>query len=124
MVIGQARDVMLAAVMGVGPVADAFVVALRIPNHFRAIFGEGAFNSAFVPTYASAHETSGAALDPRVSGVFWTHGDSGADPVLFAVDAEGRLVGADPRTVPPGDHRAQDAVHEERRGPASERRSG
>lgn len=38
-------------------------------------------------------ESSGAALDPRVPGVFWTHGDSGADPVLFAVDAEGRLVG-------------------------------
>ncbi|HEV3049632.1 MAG TPA: hypothetical protein VGX50_04950, partial [Longimicrobium sp.] len=38
-------------------------------------------------------ETSGAALDPRATGVFWTHGDSGADPVLFAVDAEGRLVG-------------------------------
>ena len=43
--------------MGVGPVADAFVVALRLPNHFRAIFGEGAFNSAFVPTYAAACET-------------------------------------------------------------------
>lgn len=39
------------------------------------------------------NESSGAALDPRAPGVFWTHGDSGADPVLFAVDAEGRLVG-------------------------------
>lgn len=38
-------------------------------------------------------ETSGAALDPRAPGVFWTHGDSGADPVVFAVDAQGRLVG-------------------------------
>ena len=45
--------------MGVGPMADAFVVALRIPNHFRAIFGEGAFNNAFVPTYARALETAG-----------------------------------------------------------------
>ena len=51
-VTGFVRDVVIAAVMGVGPVADAFVVALRLPNHFRAIFGEGAFNSAFVPTYA------------------------------------------------------------------------
>jgi hypothetical protein len=39
------------------------------------------------------NETSGAALDPRAPGVFWTHGDSGTDPVLFAVDAQGRLVG-------------------------------
>ena len=51
-ITGFVRDVVIAAVMGTGPVADAFVVALRLPNHFRAIFGEGAFNSAFVPTYA------------------------------------------------------------------------
>ena len=49
---GFARDLMIGAVMGVGPLADAFVVALRLPNQFRAIFGEGAFNSAYVPTYS------------------------------------------------------------------------
>jgi putative peptidoglycan lipid II flippase len=59
-VTGFVRDIVLAAVMGVGPVADAFVVALRIPNHFRAIFGEGAFNSAFVPSYARLLEREGA----------------------------------------------------------------
>jgi putative peptidoglycan lipid II flippase len=58
-VTGFLRDVAIAAVMGVGPVADAFVVALRIPNHFRAIFGEGAFNNAFVPTYAHLLEKEG-----------------------------------------------------------------
>jgi putative peptidoglycan lipid II flippase len=58
---GFVRDVVMAAVMGTGPVADAFVVAFRLPNHFRPIFGEGAFNAAFVPTYASVHETGGAA---------------------------------------------------------------
>ena len=52
-VTGFARDLVMAAVLGAGPVADAFVVAFRLPNHFRAIFGEGAFNSAFVPTYGS-----------------------------------------------------------------------
>ena len=57
---GFVRDVVIAAVMGVGPVADAFVVASRIPNHFRAIFSEGAFNSAFLPTYAQVLETKGA----------------------------------------------------------------
>src|SRR6266516_3234157 len=49
---GFARDIMLAAILGAGPVADAFFVAFRLPNHFRAIFAEGAFNSAFVPAYA------------------------------------------------------------------------
>ncbi|MFL5220581.1 MAG: murein biosynthesis integral membrane protein MurJ, partial [Microvirga sp.] len=60
-ITGFVRDVVIAAVMGIGPVADAFVVALRLPNHFRAIFGEGAFNSAFVPAYAAARETNGSA---------------------------------------------------------------
>jgi putative peptidoglycan lipid II flippase len=53
---GFARDIMLAAILGAGPAADAFFVALRLPNHFRAIFAEGAFNAAFVPAYA--HVTS------------------------------------------------------------------
>ncbi|MBR1236325.1 murein biosynthesis integral membrane protein MurJ [Bradyrhizobium sp. AUGA SZCCT0177] len=54
-VTGFARDIMLAAILGAGPVADAFFVALRLPNHFRAIFAEGAFNAAFVPAYAHLH---------------------------------------------------------------------
>jgi putative peptidoglycan lipid II flippase len=58
-VTGFARDVMMAAMMGAGPLADAFVVALRLPNHFRAIFGEGAFNSAFIPTYAKTRAEKG-----------------------------------------------------------------
>src|SRR3954466_5492677 len=55
---GFARDIMLAAILGAGPVADAFFVALRLPNHFRAIFAEGAFNAAFVPAYAHLHSES------------------------------------------------------------------
>jgi putative peptidoglycan lipid II flippase len=57
---GFLRDIVLAAVLGAGPVADAFFVALRLPNHFRAIFAEGAFNAAFVPAYARVRGTSGA----------------------------------------------------------------
>jgi putative peptidoglycan lipid II flippase len=57
---GFFRDVMLAAVLGAGPVADAFFVALRLPNHFRAIFAEGAFNAAFVPAYARVRQQGGA----------------------------------------------------------------
>jgi putative peptidoglycan lipid II flippase len=56
---GFARDIILAAVLGAGPVADAFFVALRLPNHFRAIFAEGAFNAAFVPAYARIRATGG-----------------------------------------------------------------
>jgi putative peptidoglycan lipid II flippase len=58
---GFARDIMLAAVLGAGPMADAFFVALRLPNHFRAIFAEGAFNAAFVPAYAHVHGERGEA---------------------------------------------------------------
>src|SRR6267154_742303 len=58
---GFARDILLAAVLGAGPVADAFFVALRLPNHFRAIFAEGAFNAAFIPAYAHVHGERGEA---------------------------------------------------------------
>src|SRR5436853_5251964 len=64
-ITGFGRDIILAAVLGAGPIADAFFVALRLPNHFRAIFAEGAFNAAFVPAYASLHAT-GAAEAARV----------------------------------------------------------
>src|SRR5437764_7627687 len=57
---GFFRDVLMAAVLGAGPVADAFLIAFRLPNHFRAIFAEGAFNSAFVPAYARIREQEGA----------------------------------------------------------------
>src|ERR1700676_2565366 len=56
---GFARDIMLAAILGAGPLADAFFVAFRLPNHFRAIFAEGAFNAAFVPAYAHVYGERG-----------------------------------------------------------------
>ncbi len=59
-ITGFFRDIFLAAVLGAGPVADAFFVAFRLPNHFRAIFAEGAFNAAFVPAYARIREQGGA----------------------------------------------------------------
>ena len=67
-VTGFARDIVLAAIIGAGPIADAFVVALRIPNHFRAIFGEGAFNNAFVPTYSRLLEITGPGSARTCSG--------------------------------------------------------
>ena len=65
-VTGFVRDIILAAVLGAGPVADAFFVAFRLPNHFRAIFAEGAFNAAFVPAYARIREQGG----PERAGLF------------------------------------------------------
>src|SRR6201995_5345053 len=56
---GFARDIMLAAILGAGPVADAFFIAFRLPNHFRAIFAEGAFNAAFIPAYARIRTQGG-----------------------------------------------------------------
>src|SRR6187399_2162 len=67
---GFARDIMLAAILGAGPVADAFFVALRLPNHFRAIFAEGAFNAAFVPAYAHLHGRSEASAKLFASRIF------------------------------------------------------
>jgi putative peptidoglycan lipid II flippase len=48
-VFGFIRDILTAAILGAGPVADAFFVAQRLPNLFRSLFAEGAFNAAFVP---------------------------------------------------------------------------
>src|SRR5215213_9027736 len=67
---GFARDIMLAAILGAGPVADAFFVALRLPNHFRAIFAEGAFNAAFVPAYAHLHGRSEASAKLFADRIF------------------------------------------------------
>ncbi|MCU4178987.1 murein biosynthesis integral membrane protein MurJ [Bosea sp. BH3] len=58
-VTGFVRDIALAALLGAGGTMDAFAVALRLPNHFRAIFGEGAFNQAYVPAYTYVSEKLG-----------------------------------------------------------------
>ncbi len=58
-VLGFVRDILIAAVLGTGAVADAFFVAFRFPNLFRRLFAEGAFNAAFVPLFAKALEGDG-----------------------------------------------------------------
>jgi putative peptidoglycan lipid II flippase len=69
---GFVRDVAMAALLGAGPLADAFMVAFRLPNHFRAIFAEGAFNAAFVPRYAAVLTKDGAAGAKRFGGTILT----------------------------------------------------
>jgi putative peptidoglycan lipid II flippase len=56
---GFVRDQLIAFTLGTGPVAEAFFVAQRLPNLFRALFAEGAFNNAFVPQFARKLEGEG-----------------------------------------------------------------
>ncbi len=57
--LGFARDVLIATLVGAGTVTDAFFVAFKLPNLFRRLFAEGAFNAAFVPLFAGLLETEG-----------------------------------------------------------------
>ncbi len=52
-ITGFARDVLMAWILGKGLMSDAFIVAFLFPNYFRAIFGEGTINPAFLPRYAA-----------------------------------------------------------------------
>lgn len=56
---GFMREALVGAVLGAGPVADAFYAAFRLPNLFRRVFAEGSFNAAFVPLYAQRLESEG-----------------------------------------------------------------
>ncbi|MBL8549825.1 MAG: murein biosynthesis integral membrane protein MurJ [Hyphomonadaceae bacterium] len=66
-VLGFARDLVLAAALGAGPVADAFFAALRFPNLFRRLFAEGAFSQAFVPVYAKTLAAEGQEKADRMA---------------------------------------------------------
>lgn len=96
---GFVRDIVMAAVLGAGPVADAFYIAFRLPNHFRAIFAEGAFNTAFIPAYARVKTQEGDARAGLFAGEILT----GVVVVqvallVFALAATGWVVG----TLAPG----------------------
>ena len=67
-VLGVVREMLILALIGPGPVMDAFVAAFRLPNMFRRFFAEGAFNAAFVPIFSKKLE-------------------GGEDPMGFARDA-------------------------------------
>jgi putative peptidoglycan lipid II flippase len=58
-ILGMVRDILLIAKVGAGPIGDAWATAQQFPNLFRRIFAEGAFASAFVPTYARTLEAEG-----------------------------------------------------------------
>lgn len=67
-VAGLGRDLLIAAALGAGPVADAFFVALKLANFLRRLFAEGAFSAAFVPLYGRLVEAAGAVAARRFAG--------------------------------------------------------
>jgi putative peptidoglycan lipid II flippase len=65
---GFARDLLLAAALGAGPIADAFFAALRFPNLFRRLFAEGAFSQAFIPVYSKTLASDGQEAADQLAG--------------------------------------------------------
>jgi putative peptidoglycan lipid II flippase len=58
-VLGLARDIICASFFGTSLAWDAFVIAFKIPNLFRRLFGEGALSAAFIPVFTEYLETKG-----------------------------------------------------------------
>ena len=87
-VLGFIRDMLIAAVLGAGPVADAFFVAFRVPNLFRRLFAEGAFNAAFIPLFAKRFHGEGGEAAARA---FAEQALAGLTLVLVAFTILGEL---------------------------------
>ncbi len=71
-ILGYVRDFIFAFIMGAGPIADAFLLAFRIPNFFRRFFAEGAINNAFVPMYLDIKKRNGEKKAELFVGKFMT----------------------------------------------------
>lgn len=71
--LGFARDVLIARLLGAGPVADAFLAALRLPNLVRRVLGEGGLNAPFVPLYLAIKAERGEAAAQRFAGEAASH---------------------------------------------------
>ena len=67
-ILGLVRDILMARYLGAGVINDALVTAMKLPNLFRRMFAEGAFNAAFVPLYARRLEEEGEAGAARFAG--------------------------------------------------------
>jgi putative peptidoglycan lipid II flippase len=66
--LGFVRDILIARALGAGPVADAFLVAFRLPNMFRRVLTEGGLNAPFVPVYLALKREEGAEASGRFAG--------------------------------------------------------
>ena len=69
-ILGYVRDILIAIFLGTGLLADAFFVAFRLPNTFRRLFAEGAFNAAFVPSYTGELVQSREQADSFAKNIF------------------------------------------------------
>ena len=68
--LGFARDILIAAALGASAASDAFFVAFKIPNFFRRLTAEGAFNSAFLPTLSGLIKTDKAKAKQFADDIF------------------------------------------------------
>jgi putative peptidoglycan lipid II flippase len=66
--LGFARDAMIAALLGAGPVADAFLVAFQLVNVIRRLVTEGALNAALIPAWLRIQTTQGAIAAAAFAG--------------------------------------------------------
>jgi putative peptidoglycan lipid II flippase len=66
--LGFVRDVTFAAFLGAGPAADAFLVALKLPNMFRRLTAEGAMANAFVPAFTASRQDDGEPAAMALAG--------------------------------------------------------
>lgn len=104
---GFVRDVVFARFLGAAPIMDVFLVAFKIPNFLRRLFGEGAFSLAFVPVLSEyrirqEHREIRELADSvwgTLGVVLFVVSAAGvlAAPVLIAVFAPGFLMEADGR---------------------------
>jgi putative peptidoglycan lipid II flippase len=67
-ILGFVRDILIARALGAGPIADAFLVAFRLPNMFRRVLSEGGLNAPFVPVYLHARSEGGEGEARRFAG--------------------------------------------------------
>jgi putative peptidoglycan lipid II flippase len=64
-IAGFAREMLMARIMGANAVTDAFLVAFRLPNTFRRLFGEGAFSAGFVPLFSQRLQGEDGAAEAK-----------------------------------------------------------
>lgn len=66
-ILGFGRDVAFATFLGAGPLADAFLVAVKLPNMFRRLSAEGALTNAFVPSFSQIRAKNGTDAAMRLA---------------------------------------------------------
>ena len=112
-VLGVARESLFAALFGATWLADAYVIAFRIPNLLRDLFAEGALSSAFVPTFTEAFARdgrerafqlanrvlTGVLLCTGAGDAWWVWCSPGRSPICCRMGSGARWRG---RCSPPG----------------------